>query len=390
MSRFISYLNSAEKILSSYGAAIPFAAYLKNFFSKNKKYGSGDRKSIASLCYNYFRAGHLLDKKLNTDSLLAASFLCNNQSTAIIENLKPDWIEYIKAPVQKKLILVHPGKKITELFPWLDELDESINKEAFCTSLLHQPALFTRIRPSKQSIVLKKLNQAGIAFQEKENDCLQLETGINIETVLDLDKELVVQDYNSQKVLDYLKKDNALLNKSNINVWDCCAASGGKSILVNDVLQKNIQLTVSDIRPTIIHNLKKRLANAGIKHSSFIADLTQVVKLDKKFDIIICDAPCSGSGTWNRTPEQLYFFNPEAINHFSELQKKIISHVIPHLSRDGLFFYITCSVFKKENQQVSSYIQQKFNLQKIAEQNLYGYVQMADSMFVAVFKNTSS
>lgn len=389
MSRFISYLNSAEKIISAYDAQIPFASYIKNYFSKNKKYGSGDRKTIASICYSYFRTGHLLNRNCSHDNLLMAFFLCSDKATKIIDELKPQWSDQMSLSIEDKLHLINPSQKIEAAFPWNNQLHESDDSTKFCLSLFEQPAFFVRIRPGKRNSLLQRLNNAAIQYQQKDNDCIQLPTGVNIETVIALDKEAVVQDYNSQKVLDYLRNSHQF-SDTEINVWDCCAASGGKSILVHDILKGKCVLTVSDIRPSIIHNLKKRLAKAGIQHSSFIADLTLPVKPHKKFDIIICDAPCSGSGTWSRTPEQLYFFNPDAINEFSELQKKIVTNVLPHVKTGGLFFYITCSVFKKENQGVTAYIEQQFNMEKLAEMNLYGYGQKADSMFVSVFKSKSS
>ena len=389
MSRFISYLNSAEKIISAYDAHIPFASYIKNYFSKNKKYGSGDRKTIASICYSYFRTGHLLNKNCSHDNLLMAVFLCSDKPTKIIDDLKPQWSDQMLLSIEDKLQMINPSKKIEAAFPWNNQLHESADSAKFCSSLFEQPAFFVRMRPGKRNSILNKLNNAAIQYQQKENDCIQLSTGLNLDTLIALDTEAVVQDYNSQKVLDYLRNYHQL-SDTEINVWDCCAASGGKSILAHDILQGKCALTVSDIRPSIIHNLKKRLAKAGIKHSSFIADLTQPVNLDKQFDIVICDAPCSGSGTWGRTPEQLYFFNPDAINEFSELQKKIVTNALVHVKTGGLFFYITCSVFKKENQDLTAYIQQQFKMEKLTEMNLYGYGQKADSMFVSVFKNISS
>jgi 16S rRNA (cytosine967-C5)-methyltransferase len=49
------------------------------------------------------------------------------------------------------------------------------------------------------------------------------------------------------------------------------------------------------------------------------------------FELIICDAPCTGSGTWSRTPEQLYFFDEKKIEQYALLQKKIVSTIIPRL-----------------------------------------------------------
>ena len=67
------------------------------------------------------------------------------------------------------------------------------------------------------------------------------------------------------------------------------------------------------------------------------------------------------------------------------MQQQIVSNVIPHLQKDGIFIYITCSVFKKENEEMVDYIKQKFHLQFLQMELLKGYDKKADSMFVAVF-----
>ena len=66
------------------------------------------------------------------------------------------------------------------------------------------------------------------------------------------------------------------------------------------------------------------------------------------------------------------------------MQKQIASTAIPFLKKEGLFFYITCSVFKKENEEVVAYLKQKFHLQILQMEYLKGYEVGADSMFVAV------
>lgn len=388
MSRFISYLNNASKIISEYKGDIPFASYLKQYFSKEKKYGSKDRKQIASLCYSYFRAGHLFTKKNNPENILAATFLCTQQPYIVIDHLKPEWSAKTGLPIEEKLALIKNNSPLSTVFPFSNDLNESIDKTNFYWSLFSQPSVFIRIRNGYHDKVIAKLNTAGIVFNET-NNCLKLPAGTSLETILYLNKEAVIQDYNSQKVLDYLVNVPAIKTNDKPVVWDCCAASGGKSILLSDKIKTDFHLTVSDIRPSIIHNLKKRFQEAGIRNfRSIIADLTKPVefKTHDKFDIIICDAPCTGSGTWSRAPEQLYFFNQNSITEFSDLQKRIVGNVIPHLKENGLLFYITCSVFKKENEQVASFINTQFKLELQEMKNLYGYHENADSMFVAVFK----
>ncbi|HEY1201479.1 MAG TPA: Fmu (Sun) domain-containing protein, partial [Niastella sp.] len=178
------------------------------------------------------------------------------------------------------------------------------------------------------------------------------------------------------------------INVRSPKIWDACAASGGKSILAFDTF-KQPHLTVSDIRQSILINLEKRFATAGIKnYNSFVGDLSASTFniRNSAFDIIITDVPCSGSGTWSRTPEQLYYFEPQQINKYSALQKNIVSNAIPYLKPGGFLLYCTCSVFKKENEEVVDFIQQQHSLQLKQLTLFTGYTMKADTLFGAVFQ----
>ena len=154
-------------------------------------------------------------------------------------------------------------------------------------------------------------------------------------------------------------------------------------------MKQKIELTVSDIRETILKNLHQRFKSAGIiNYESFVTDLSLADNktIKKDFDLIICDAPCSGSGTWGRTPEQLVYFKRSTLQNYVDSQKKILSNAIPHLKRAGLLVYITCSVFEAENEGVVNFITESLNGKLLDMQLLKGYQQQSDSMFVAVFK----
>ena len=67
-------------------------------------------------------------------------------------------------------------------------------------------------------------------------------------------------------------------------------------------------------------------------------------------------------------------------------KKKIISNILPALKNNGYLLYITCSVFKQENEEVVEFIEQKLGLQKIKLQLIKGYSNRADTMFATLFK----
>lgn len=387
MSRFHSYLTSASTIISTYGAGKPLSMHIKNFFASDKKFGSRDRRLISSLCYCYFRTGHAFKNAGIEEKILSGLFLCENKSNEILRLLRPELDEKITLAVDEKLSLLNING--ADIFPFGHELGDDIDERLFAYSFLSQPAVYLRIRPRKTNMVVDKLTQASVDFEMTGDDCIKLSASITVDKILSLNKDAVVQDLNSQKVLDYLDTMPASLpGEEKIHSWDCCAASGGKSILLFDKLKGNVRLTVSDIRENILFNLRKRLGQAAINvDNSFLADLSvrSGLPAGEKFSVIICDAPCSGSGTWSRTPEQLLFFEEKMLPGFAERQKRIVSNTVPHLKEKGLFFYITCSVFQKENEDVVGFITNKFPSLKLMQADyIKGYENEADTMFVAV------
>ena len=385
--RYHSYLNSAKIIIDSYRGDVPFAAFLKKYFNANKKYGGKDRKQIAALCYNFYRLGKAIPQLPIEEKIIVATFLCEQTSSDFLQFHKPEWNEIITKPLAEKMLVA--AFTVDDVFPWAEELSAGIDAELFRHSFFKQPDLFLRVRPGNKEVSVKKLQDAGIEFKMPHDDCLALPNGTKIDELLQIDKEVVVQDYNSQKVLNFLKDEVSSIQNP-ISVWDCCAASGGKSILAYDILNGQIDLTVSDMRKSILQNLKIRFETAGIKnYKSVVADLadnnSQLTTHNSQ--LIICDAPCTGSGTWSRTPEQLYYLKRKTIDVYVAMQQQIVNNVIPQLKQGGTFIYITCSVFKKENEDIVNFIKEKFHLQLLQMELLKGYDKKADSMFVAVFKH---
>lgn len=361
-------------MLRKYKGAEPLAHFLKHHFAAHKKMGSKDRKQIAHLCYCYFRLG-----KAFTDLSLEQQVLLGLKKSDKAPG--PEWNQIIAA-------YKVPDEAPPGIFPWKDKLSAAIDAAALERSFLIQPDLFLRIRPGNQEAVLKKLTDAGVAF-EKEGAALRLLNTARVGEVLSVNKEVVVQDLSSQEISFFLKhfKSEIPNQKSEIRVWDCCAASGGKSILAVDELGV-VDLTVSDIRASIIANLKERFREAGINnYRAFIGDATKPNDQlsNALFDLVITDVPCTGSGTWSRTPEQLFYFNPQQIVHYTKLQRSILQNSVRHVKKGGYLLYITCSVFKAENEdQVAFLTAQGFEV--VEQQVITGYDRKADTLFGALLK----
>ncbi len=385
--RFQGYTQSAEAIIKSYDGGEPFHLFLKKYFSAYKKHGSADRKIIASLSYSYFRTGFAVRKDIDfSEKILISYFLCNATYSNLLESLRPELNAAITLPIEHKLQLIKDRCALANLFLFSEELSDQILKEAFALSFLIQPKLFARIRQGCKKTVIEKLNKEKIPFQQITDDCLAFTNMEKIDQILEIDKEAVIQDCNSQKTLGLVA--SAISQFPNeMAVWDCCAGSGGKSILAYDNLP-NIRLTVSDKRKSILVNLGKRFKEAGIKnYQLFLANLDKTpASISQCFNLIIADVPCSGSGTWARTPEQLTFFKKNKIEEYAQLQQKIVKNALPNLSPNGYLLYITCSVFKKENEENIQLFREKNSLKLIAMEYYKGYEIQADTMFSALLK----
>jgi 16S rRNA (cytosine967-C5)-methyltransferase len=396
-----SYVNSAAQILSIYKGEEPFASFLKKYFREHKKFGSKDRKQISHLCYCYFRLGQSALPFSVEERILVGLFFCSHGFNEVLEALKPEWNREVSLSLREKCSMLNVQWSMLNVFPWKDELSKGIEHEKFTASFFIQPDLFLRLRPGKESVVQQKLKNAGIEFRLLKEDSVALTNAAKLDEVIEMNKEAVVQDFSSQSVVRSLTSSSdgelieppvrrgrqTVLRRQAAKVWDCCAASGGKSIMVYD-LDPTIELTVSDVRESILINLRKRFEEAGIrKYRSFIADLSAPgFKQSTHFDLVICDAPCTGSGTWSRTPEQLYYFDENKIEKYASLQKRIVTNIIPSIREEGYLLYITCSVFKKENEEVVQFIQDNFAFELIEANTIKGYEIKADTMFAALFK----
>ncbi len=321
--------------------------------------------------------------------MLKGFFLCDTSHSSLLQELSPELNELIGTSLEQKIL--HLELELTNIIPLSEELGEGLSPLEFAASFLRQPLLFLRVRPNKMAAVIEKMSNANLLFEQLTPACVALPNASSIEKVLLLNKEVVVQDFNSQRVFDFLQTAPSLLENGKKMVWDCCAASGGKSILLFDRLEGQIQLTVSDIRKSILHNLQERLALAKVPiYKKMLANLEEPLPPDRldDFDLIICDVPCTGSGTWSRTPEQLAYFKNEAIDQYARRQNAIASNAANYLKPGGLLFYITCSVFKKENETVVQSLLKDSSLKLLNQQYLQGYEMQADTMFVAVLQST--
>lgn len=377
--RVYQRLRIFDTLIDTYDWSQPFSRFLSSFFRRHRQMGSNDRRIASRLCYNYFRLGNTLTEFSRHQRLAIAEFLCEGESeftTTLLPNLNnysslslSDRIDYCEE---------HFRFELGSLFPLGNYLSGEIDKNSFFKSHFIQPRLFIRIYPGWEQKVLHILKQNEIIFEKINKNTLSFDNGTKLSQIVALKGKYQVQDLSSQRTVTFFQPS------AHETWWDACAGSGGKSIPLMQE-EPSVHLLASDSRQNILKNLELRFAEARISnYRKKVIDLSEggLITSRDLFDGIVVDVPCSGSGTWGRTPEMLNYFSRDQLDRYSNLQKQIVSNVIIHLKLGKPLVYITCSVYRNENEDICQYLVEKgMTIEKKAY--LKGYDNNADTLFVA-------
>ncbi len=375
-------IRSFKQIIEAYDRSLPLHRFLVSFFKQNKQMGSTDRRWASRYVYAYFRLGNALQEIDLENRLAIADFLVNSSPSLVVETYLPQLAPHQVEDLSAKIAYIqqaYPSFKLEDLFPYQAKLSPQLEKLSFYKSLLVQPDLFIRMKAVDQPRLIHILEEAGVSLQIKGPQTLALPNGTKLDQVLPANS-YYVQDLASQGTAEYFKP------QAYDYWWDCCAASGGKSLLLHD-LEPKVKLLVSDVRESSLLNLKERFQQAGIHtYQQKVLDLRYSPKAELhafEFDGILLDAPCTGSGTWRRTPEMLSTFEEQKINSFVKLQRDIAQQVVPFLKSGKPLIYMTCSVFEAENESNIAYFTANLPLKLESMELLTGHQERADSLFVA-------
>lgn len=127
-------------------------------------------------------------------------------------------------------------------------------------------------------------------------------------------------------------------------VLDYCAGGGGKSLALAAL---GARVTAHDADPRRMKDIEPRAQRAKTR-----IEILSKVPGGRLFDLVFCDAPCSGSGTWRRTPDAKWKFDAKRLSDLTAIQGQILDDVVGSVAIGGRLAYATCSVLSQENQQV--------------------------------------
>jgi 16S rRNA C967 or C1407 C5-methylase (RsmB/RsmF family)/NOL1/NOP2/fmu family ribosome biogenesis protein len=173
-----------------------------------------------------------------------------------------------------------------------------------------------------------------------------------------------VQEASSMFVEQALKQSTDLSKQ--LFVLDACAAPGGKSTLLASLLNEESLLVSNEVIstrvPSLVHNMAKwGTANCVVSNN----DPKDFSRLPDFFDVMVVDAPCSGSGLFRKQEDAIEHWSEENVNHCSLRQQRILHDLLPSLKQDGILIYSTCSYSKEENENMCDYLCKEFSLESI-------------------------
>lgn len=153
-----------------------------------------------------------------------------------------------------------------------------------------------------------------------------------------------LQDLSSQAIVAALPLTDGM------RVLDHCAGGGGKTLAM--AAEARLQLFAHDVAPRRMADLPARAERAGVK-----VTLTETPETLGPFDLVLVDAPCSGSGSWRRDPEGKWKLTRERLDELVRIQAGILDRVAPMVRTGGWLAYTTCSYLEAENRaQVEAFL----------------------------------
>jgi len=164
-------------------------------------------------------------------------------------------------------------------------------------------------------------------------------------------------------------------------VLDYCAGGGGKVLAL--AARHDAMWFAHDADPRRMADLPARAARAGVEVTQLeVGDLAAA----GPFDLVLCDVPCSGSGTWRRAPDAKWRLTPERLDALCAIQREILESAAALVAPGGQLVLTTCSVFRCENEDQSAAFLQTHREWGETLRRRWPVSAEGDGFFLSVFK----
>jgi 16S rRNA (cytosine967-C5)-methyltransferase len=324
-----------ERIIGLCNRENPADKVLREELKAERDLMPSDARAVALTVFNYFRWHGWLDLtvplnlQIRKARELAANFAENPASfsdASLVERVAPGWL---------------PGEM--EVTP------------AWARAIQGEPRLWLRAKPGQGKLLVEKL---GAARLEKT----LLPDAVQYKGEEDLFKrdefhagEFEIQDIASQAVAWLCAPQPGQ------TWWDACTGEGGKTLHLSALMQNKGLIWASDRAEWRLKNLKRRAARAQVFNFRAAPwDGGPRLPTRTKFDGVLVDAPCSGTGTWQRNPHARWTTTLQDVIELTTVQKQLLGHVVPGVKPGGTLIYSVCTLTRSETADVVADFNAKF------------------------------
>lgn len=339
-----------------------------NDYLRARKYiGSKDRRFISELVWKLIRsrmklefdAGSCEPRKILLCALkekLDDVFDGAQYGLAPLSDEEKEWLRHLNEDA-------YPDYVEAECPQWLFKKIKNIN---LCKALNEPAAADFRVNFCGREEALRRLRSEGYEAEATAySPCgLRSKERISLGNCAAYQEGLIeVQDEASQiaAILCDVKPEHKII--------DYCCGAGGKSLMIAHLLNNQGHILAHDISAKRLEAIKSRVQRLGVKNIE-LTDL--VATTDREFDRFIIDAPCSGTGTWRRSPDAKFRLTEERLFGLTKIQEGLLELAVDKVKTGGWIVYITCSVLSDEDEEIiDKFLQKNDNFEPVNMASLW-------------------
>lgn len=327
-----------------------------NVYFRTRRYiGGGDRREISALVWFVLRRYGRLRRSFGKDPTgrEAVAAALRYRGTAVDPLFDGD--KYSPAPLtaEERAALARLPDNLPDAVAECPDWLRGRIDDADIRAMVDEAPLDLRVNTLKSTRedVLKLLEQSGIKAEKTPYSPVgvRVRERVNVTALPVYTDGLVeIQDEGSQIV--------SLLTRAEAGqiAIDWCAGGGGKTLALSAMMNAKGTLYAADMNVKRLRDLPERAARAGANNVILLNDYNSL----KQYDLVLVDAPCTGTGTWRRSADARWRISPEQSAQIIETQQKILDKACRFVKKNGRLFYITCSLDAAENEdQAAAFIQ---------------------------------
>jgi 16S rRNA (cytosine967-C5)-methyltransferase len=367
----------------------PAADALKDWGLSHRFAGSGDRAAIGNIVYDALRrkrsAGWLLDADTPRALGFGALLLEWNQTPEGL-NAALDGDKFAPPPLSEDELHIAKARRLEGAPPEIQadcpDWCVPLLKDAFAddwvaeaAGLSARPPLDLRVNTLKanRDRILTELSGFGAAATRLAPNGIRIPPidgsgrHPNVQAEPAFQKGwFEVQDEGSQMVSTLASAAPGM------QVLDYCAGAGGKTLALSAAMENKGQIFAYDSEKARLAPIFDRLRRSDNRNVQVVSKARELATLEGQMDIVLVDAPCTGSGTWRRRPDAKWRLTQKQLDVRIAEQKVILDAAKAYVKPGGRLIYITCSVFPAENaDQIETFLGREHGFAPLDNESLW-------------------